>query len=158
MVATPRGPSTRQLRDGVRGLCRSKLVAELGAIRPIIAAVDPGAAALAHHAIELVGQLVDGFVGVLARDPGNEVRTAEFDATLGHELGIDTLGTIVLKIDPNADQPMVMTQEPAALAEGGRTQGRGYFQVNAPHENHAGQGGGKGIEDLFFADCWVFHM
>jgi hypothetical protein len=30
--------------------------------------------------------------------------------------------------------------------------------VNAPHENHAGQGGGKGIKDLFFADCWVFHM
>jgi len=91
-------------------VCLTRLgetVAKFRAFGPIIAAVRHGSGAFSEHAVESINEQIEGFVTIVTRDTGDEVRAADFNMTFGDKLS----GVIValLKRDANAHDSGLMS-------------------------------------------------
>lgn len=75
----------------------------------VVARAGAFAGAPTERGVEFVHEEVDGFVGVVAFDGGNEVGAADFDAAFGDE-ALGALGFVVVEIDPHAVDARLVTE------------------------------------------------
>jgi hypothetical protein len=99
-----------------------------------------GGGAFAQKTIELVDQRIERFLGLVTLHARNQIGSADFDVPLGDKglAGISRL--VVLEVEADADDALLMTQEPGGLFLRRRLQGRGQLEMHAAHDD-AGLGG-----------------
>jgi hypothetical protein len=122
---------------------RGELVAKLRPGGAVIAAIRPGAAALAEHPVETVDQQVEGFVGVVAIQGGDEIGAANLDATLGDEAGLIVLGLVMFEVDADAHEMVFVAQEARTFFKDSGAKRWGEREVNAADEDFFSEHGGR---------------
>ena len=74
----------------------------------VIAVLLAQSAATTQEAIKFVDELIERCVAIFAGDAGNQVGTANLDVSLGDELLSDATGLIKFKVNPHADNLIIV--------------------------------------------------
>ena len=123
-----------------RSVFAGEFAAEFSVDGTVVAAVGPMAAAFAEHAVQFVDEQVEGLVGVITGDAGDQVGARDFDVAFGEEGRAVALGVVVLEVDAHAHDVIVVAEEAGRFLDGGVAECGRELEMDAAHENFRGEG------------------
>jgi hypothetical protein len=100
--------------------------------------------AAAQETVEFVHEQIEGLVGVVAADAGEQIRAGDLDVAFGDELRADAVGLVELEIDAQTDEVVVVAQEAGGFFRDGGAQGVGELEVD-PADDELGSEVGREV-------------